>query len=183
MGSKATESNYTSITHDGKKCLLAGKKRNYLYVNLWENKKSVKKYVHRLVMEEKLGRKLESSEIVHHINGDTFDNRPENLEIHSNQKSHMSKHLRRPLGYKRIKKRRKYGKICRNCRSHFIGEIEKIFCDRVCAGQFNTRLVHEKETPEQRKARTENARKVNKNGELGCLARWGRQWRKVTVLN
>lgn len=36
---------------------------------------------HRLIMEQMLGRYLRRDEIVHHINGDTLDNRVENLQI------------------------------------------------------------------------------------------------------
>ena len=38
---------------------------------------------HRYVMEQFLGRKLGRYEVVHHINGDTKDNRIENLELMS----------------------------------------------------------------------------------------------------
>jgi hypothetical protein len=37
-------------------------------------------YVHRIVLEAKLGRPLREDEEAHHINGDTLDCRQENLE-------------------------------------------------------------------------------------------------------
>ena len=46
---------------------------------------------HRLRMEEKLDRYLNSDELVHHVNGDTQDNRIENLEIHT-RSTHLSLH-------------------------------------------------------------------------------------------
>jgi hypothetical protein len=46
---------------------------------------------YRLVAERTLGRQLDRSEVVHHINGDHADNRPENLQV-INQSEHIALH-------------------------------------------------------------------------------------------
>ena len=50
---------------------------------------------HRWVMEQVLGRKLNSDEQVHHINHDRLDNRPENLEVVSSAE-HGQRHTIHP---------------------------------------------------------------------------------------
>jgi hypothetical protein len=45
-------------------------------------------YEHRLIMEQHLGRYLESSEVLHHINGIPGDNRLENLRLFSSDSKH-----------------------------------------------------------------------------------------------
>lgn len=50
-------------------------------------------YEHRIVMEQVIGRYLDPTEVVHHINGIKMDNRPENLELVNGQAEHASKHL------------------------------------------------------------------------------------------
>lgn len=48
---------------------------------------------HRLVMEKKLGRYLEPTEIVHHINGVRNDNRLKNLKLFTNNSKHKKFHI------------------------------------------------------------------------------------------
>ena len=61
----------------------------YLQVSLGSGRPKLQ---HRLMLEEFLGRKLESWEIVHHINQDKTDNRLENLRI-MNRRTHARLHI------------------------------------------------------------------------------------------
>lgn len=50
------------------------------------------RHIHRQVAEQILGRPLRKSEVVHHINRDKRDNRPENLMIFPSQAEHARWH-------------------------------------------------------------------------------------------
>lgn len=51
----------------------------------------------RIIVEEKIGRKLKSIEVVHHINKNTLDNRIENLYIFQTTSEHSKYHSNKTL--------------------------------------------------------------------------------------
>jgi hypothetical protein len=55
--------------------------------------KNIKRGLHRVIWENHHGRKLESNEIIHHINENIWDNRIENLQIMS-RSEHAKLHKR-----------------------------------------------------------------------------------------
>ena len=61
------------------------------YERSWNNSSRRWVYVHREAMERKLGRKLQSGEHIHHIDGDPKNNSLDNLEL-TDHSTHMSVH-------------------------------------------------------------------------------------------
>jgi hypothetical protein len=80
---------------------------------------------HRLVVESMIGRYLEKHEVVHHINGNPQDNRPENLALFPSNSEHLRHELTgkvpqwAPEGLERIqaglRKKRKYHPRTSSC--------------------------------------------------------------------
>lgn len=103
---------------------------------------------HRAVAEKMLGRKLRSDEVVHHLNHDKLDNRPENLQVMS-RAEHVKAHAH-------------YEKVCVICSKAFIAKNGRAkFCCTQCAnhgyylsraskGYFQARRQAEKLSEERR---------------------------------
>jgi len=63
------------------------------------------RHAHRVIMEEFLGRTLNSNEVVHHIDGDKFNNHIDNLKL-TTQSEHIKLHIKEML--KKRKDRHNY---------------------------------------------------------------------------
>lgn len=60
--------------------------------------------LHRMRMQDKLGRQLLPGEVVHHIDGDIYNNSPANLTVFSSEAEHLALH--RETGLQRCKEAR-----------------------------------------------------------------------------
>lgn len=72
-------------------------KRHKGYVWLRTTNRKTRIQEHRIVVNELLGRKVKSDEVIHHKNHNGLDNRPENLEV-MNAREHYLMHAKNMIG-------------------------------------------------------------------------------------
>lgn len=119
---------------------------------------------HRYVMEKHLCRKLSRCEQVHHINGDRFDNRVENLMVVT-QAEHDAIHK-----WKHPKE-----KVCPVCGSTFAPKPTKRARAVVCSEE--CKLKRDKQNAEKRKRRVAQ---YDLKGNLICIWDSARDIQNVT---
>jgi len=140
-------------------------KGDYLYAVV-KNHPYASKYgyvlLHRIIIENHLKRLLNSNEIVHHKNGDRFDNRIENLEV-MNSKEH-NKLRSKEQGKKMVLLK------CPNCKKLFELPFNKLStrfgkkfraCSKSCGTSFSYALRNER-TIELERAVSENIVRIFK---------------------
>ena len=133
---------------------------NYVYVIIKNHPNATKNgyiYEHRAIIENYIGRILNINEVVHHINGNTKDNRIENLELMS-RSEHSKQHIF-SRGRKTVLLK------CPEC--GIIFEIKKSnsflqnkskysACSKYCSAKFSHRLKNNKNLKDIKKRLSEN---------------------------
>lgn len=98
------------------------------------------KYLHRMVMEEHIGRPLLPGEVVHHINGNKTDNRLENLKV-VDDKKHKSHHYHE---HKHLMVPKVFDCVCHICGTEFQAKAPHArYCSRHCVYVGNNPRVQE----------------------------------------
>lgn len=91
---------------------------------------------HRYIISQRIGRPLKDTEIVHHINGDKLDNRPENLEITS--RSHHALHHMQSKPNINTRRVERVIVNCLNCGLEFLAKPgtparpRRKYCSKTC---------------------------------------------------
>ena len=110
--------------------------------NAWKNGYITE---HRLIMAQALDRPLKSTEIVHHKDGNKWNNNLSNLEIVT-RSSHAAHHME----LLRPQRKRNQPKICARCRKSFVASHNNYgrnrFCSRACTNVFGEQALHAKLT-------------------------------------
>lgn len=118
-------------------------KGDYLYAKVPNHPNCTERgYVllHRIIVENSIDRLLTNKEVVHHKNGNKFDNRFENLEVMSHSEHaklhhpYLNKTIDLVCSECGIKFKRKY-----NNRPQLKNQLNN-FCSRSCNGKFQRRL-------------------------------------------
>ena len=65
--------------------------------------KTYGRHTHRIVMEQKIGRKLRPGEVVHHIDENRRNNDPDNLKLFANQAEHARHHKLKDIADAKLK--------------------------------------------------------------------------------
>lgn len=140
-------------------------------------RKNLSVYEHRLVMEYLLGRELASDDVVHHIDGNKYNNKPDNLQLVT-----PSEHMKIHEEQGRSSRVRKYKEYLRNLSPD---QVTSMRADRSRAGKalWTGMTSEERASFVSRRASGRDLDKVSLSSRRSNLARWGSSpWRDESRL-